>query len=197
MSGVGEILSGFDFREPNERFFGVYAAVVREVLDKENKGRVRVACAAISADYLSDWIQVIQADAGSGYGAYFIPEAGDQVIIAFLNGSPRSPIVLGSIYSAKHLPVMARSDKSVPRYFATPGGHMIVMEDKTGKRIEIVDATGSNSVLIDSDKNKITVKASADVEISAGANLKLSASGSITISASGSVDVSGKTINLN
>lgn len=176
-------------REPGERLYGVYPAVVREVNDPQNKGRIRVACSAIASDYVSDWIPVVQADAGSGYGAYFIPESEDQVIIAFLNGSPRSPIVLGSIYSASKPPLMARSDSSVPRYFATPAGHQIVMEDKTGKRIEIVDATGSNKVLIDTEANKITISASADIEIKAGGNLTLSASGTVT--------VSGATINLN
>jgi len=176
-------------QEPGERLYGVYPAVVRGVEDPENKGRIRVACAAISSSYLSDWISVIQADAGSGYGAYLIPELEDQVIIAFLNGSPRTPIVLGSIYSANKLPLMARSATSVPRYFATPAGHQIVMEDKTGKRIEIVDATGSNKVLIDTAANKITISASADIEISAGGNLTLSANGTVT--------VSGASINLN
>ncbi len=197
MSSMAGLMSELDFRESTERLFGVYAAVVRQADDPENKGRIRVACSAIASDYLSDWIQVVQADAGSDHGAYFIPEQDDQVIIAFLNGIPRTPIVLGSIYSATKMPVMARSATSVPRYFVTPGGHMIVMEDKTGRRIEIVDGTGSNSVLIDTEKNTIKIKASADVEIDAGANLKLSASGNVTISASGSVDVSGTTINLN
>ena len=189
MAIVNEARADLGFREPGDGLFGLYAAEVREVNDEEKKGRVRVACASIAPDYLSDWIPVIQIDAGPKHGAYFIPEVGDQVVIGFLNGATRSPVVVGSIYSAKQRPIMARSETSVPRCFVTPGGHMIVMEDKTGRRIEIVDGTGSNKVLIDTEKNKITISASGDIEIAAGGNLRLRANGT--------VDVSGATINLN
>ncbi len=189
MTEIGASVMERDHREPGDRLFGLYAAIVREVNDPQGKGRVRVACAAIAPDYLSDWIQVVQADAGPNYGAYFIPEEKDQVVIAFLNGSTRSPVVMGSLYSDKNQPVMARGADSVPRYFVTPGGHMIVMEDKKRRRIEIVDGTGSNSIVIDTEKNKITISASGDVEIAAGGDLKLSATGS--------VKVTGTTINLN
>ena len=36
-------------REPGERLYGVYPAVVREVNDPQNKGRIRVACSAIAS----------------------------------------------------------------------------------------------------------------------------------------------------
>ena len=132
-------------------------------------------------------------------------EQGDQVVIAFLKGQLSRPVVLGSIYSNVRQPPASRSDSEDPKMLRTKGGHYLLMEDKKGKRIELVDLTGKNSVVIDSEANSVTVIADADVTVEAGGSLTLNAQSDITInagsnvtiSASGQVSVSGSTINLN
>ena len=71
------------------------------------------------------------------------------------------------------------------------------MEDGTGRRIELVDLTGGNRVVIDSEANSVTLEATGDVTLKAGANLTIEAGGNLTIKASGQVAVSGATISLN
>jgi uncharacterized protein involved in type VI secretion and phage assembly len=189
--------SASQYGECSETFYGLYPGVAEKVKDPEGKGRITVKLQWISDSYETRYAPVAQSYAGDGYGAVWIPEKGDQVIVAFLRGALNSPIVLGSIYSGVRLPHATRSEDADPKVLRTKGGHMLLMEDQSGKRIELVDLTSENSVVLDSENNSITLRAKADVTIQAGGSLTISADGGITISAGSDVTITGTTINLN
>ncbi len=197
--------SSSDFGECVETFYGLYPGVAENVVDPEERGRVTVKLPWISDTYETRFASVAQVYAGDGYGTVWLPENGDQVIVAFLKGQLSRPVILGSIYSKVRPAPAARTNNEDPKIFRTKGGHYLVMEDKQGKRIELVDLTGKNSIKIDSEANSITVTAKADVTIDAGGSLTLNASSDIninagsnvSISASGQISVSGTTIDLN
>ncbi len=46
----------------------------------------------------SDWCRVAQAWAGGGYGAMCIPRVGQEVMVAYENGDPDRPVILGCVY---------------------------------------------------------------------------------------------------
>ena len=41
---------------------------------------------------------------GGARGAYFVPEVGDEVLVAFASGTPRQPYVVGGLWSGKDKP---------------------------------------------------------------------------------------------
>ena len=42
--------------------------------------------------------------ASNGAGAASYPEIGDEVVVAFMNGDPRFPVIIGRLYSKKNPP---------------------------------------------------------------------------------------------
>ena len=52
----------------------------------------------------SCWLRVSQIWAGRGWGAFFWPRIGHEVIVAFEEGDPDQPIVIGSVYNAENMP---------------------------------------------------------------------------------------------
>lgn len=54
----------------------------------------------------SCWVRVSQIWAGQGWGAFFWPRVGHEVIVGFEEGNPDRPIVLGSVYNGKNMPPM-------------------------------------------------------------------------------------------
>jgi type VI secretion system secreted protein VgrG len=48
----------------------------------------------------SCWIRVAQGWAGKGWGAFFLPRVGQEVLVSFLEGDPDRPIVSGCVYNA-------------------------------------------------------------------------------------------------
>ena len=49
-------------------------------------------------------LRVAQTWAGKGWGTYFWPRTGDEVLIDFLEGDPDQPIVVGSLYNGVNMP---------------------------------------------------------------------------------------------
>lgn len=50
------------------------------------------------------WVRVGSLHAGAESGMVVIPGIGQEVIVAFLEGDPDRPIIVGSVYNADHLP---------------------------------------------------------------------------------------------
>jgi type VI secretion system secreted protein VgrG len=54
--------------------------------------------------YSSCWVRVAQTWAGKSWGAFFWPRAGNEVVVAFEEGDPDQPIIVGSVYNAENMP---------------------------------------------------------------------------------------------
>jgi type VI secretion system secreted protein VgrG len=52
----------------------------------------------------SAWVRVAQRWCGPMWGTIFIPRAGHEVIIEFVNGDPDQPLIVGSLYNAQNMP---------------------------------------------------------------------------------------------
>jgi type VI secretion system secreted protein VgrG len=60
----------------------------------------------------SIWARVIQPWAGKGWGTQFIPRVGTEVAVAFVDGDPDRPIVIGGLYNGRDTPIYALADKT-------------------------------------------------------------------------------------
>jgi type VI secretion system secreted protein VgrG len=52
----------------------------------------------------SCWVRVAQVIAGKRWGASFWPRVGQEVIVAFQEGDPDQPIIIGSVYNSDQMP---------------------------------------------------------------------------------------------
>ena len=52
----------------------------------------------------SCWLRVAQAWAGKGWGAFFWPRIGHEVVVVFEEGDPDQPLIVGSVYNAENMP---------------------------------------------------------------------------------------------
>ena len=60
----------------------------------------------------SCWVRVGQVWAGARWGAFFWPRVGHEVIVAFEDGDPDQPLVVGSVYNGKNMPPLTMPDSS-------------------------------------------------------------------------------------
>lgn len=50
------------------------------------------------------WVRVAQGWAGSAWGMSFMPRAGQEVVVAFLDGDPDRPLIVGCVYNSANPP---------------------------------------------------------------------------------------------
>jgi hypothetical protein len=117
---------------------GVACGIVSNVNDPQGKGRVKVTLPWLSPRFESDWGSVVQFGAGKRSGAMFLPEVGDEVLVAFEFGDPRRPYVLGGIvnnnsaYQPGGPPVQAQGETAnvTWRGFVSPSGNTLAFHDE-------------------------------------------------------------------
>ncbi len=166
-----------------------HLAKVVSVQDPDNLARVKVKLLTLDGEGDAEiWARVAVPFAGPDSGALFIPDVDDEVVIAFLAGDSRFPIVIGSLWNGAQNPPEQFSGDKVDRWtitgragtriaivetsassakieFSTPNGVKGTLTDESGGSIKFED-TGGNSITIDSQG--IALQASAKVKVTAG-----------------------------
>lgn len=201
------------------RFDNVYPALVTNVSDDDALGRVKLKFPWLGDDFESNWARVMQIGAGPDRGLLWFPEVGDEVLVAFINGDPMYPVVIGGLWNGTDTPPFEGFDDPGDGGVDTRGlrtriGHEFVFQDKSGEEsISLKTANGELSILLDQANSKIVLECSGDVEIKsqggttfkadgdfaleASGQGKISAQGGLKIESGGQVEVSGAMIKLN
>lgn len=174
-------------------------AKVTDVDDPEKLGRVKVQFLwQHGTSETSPWIRVIQPHANDGFGAYVVPETGEEVMVDFEFNDPEQPFVVGSVYHGKAKPDPEwATPKNEMRAFRTKSGNEIIVIDKAGKesiqvrnkdgKNELVMTLGGEPTLTVKTDGKLTLEAKTivmkcqELDIDAKAGAKLKSSGTVEI----------------
>lgn len=190
---------------------GLFNGTVKQIYnDPESQYRILVDVPVFNQQGQGIWARLANFYATSGAGAFFMPEVGDEVVLGFLNDDPRSPVILGSMYSSsKQTPAKGLNpdetnaikafvsksnisirfdDENKVLTIATPAQNTIVFNDKD-KEISIQDENGSHITMSESgislkSPKSISIEADQMVTIAGGQGVALKASG-------GDVNISG------
>lgn len=137
---------------------GVYIGIVTDNKDPENLGRVRVKIPVLDNQNAMNWARVATLMAGKQRGSLFLPEVGDEVLIAFQMGDLREPIVIGSMWNKNAPPPNGKDERNNIRKITTRAGHEIIFDDTDGDG-KITLKTQSGHALVLSDKqDQITLQ---------------------------------------
>ena len=201
---------------PDKKVFGVTTATVMNNIDCSGEAKVQLLLPWLPG-YMP-WARMSTPMAGLGRGTYFMPQIGDEVLVAFNHGDVREPYVLGGTWnSIDRPPSLAPTDPVTSRKIRTPLGHELAFDE--AKQSVTLTSNTMTSVTLDPQQallstptasvkigmagdvtitatTKITLKAPV-IEISADTMLTVSSNGNATVSAAGLCAVTGKPITLN
>jgi uncharacterized protein involved in type VI secretion and phage assembly len=197
------------------RWFGVVVGVVTNNQDPDGMHRVKLKFPWLDGGQESNWARVASPMTGNKRGVYFLPEPDDEVLVAFEHGSLEHPYVIGSLWNGKDKAPENNGDgRNDNRSITSRSGHVIRLCDSDGdERVEVIDKTGNNRIVIRSSDNTISVEAQSDisiksatgkvkidavgVEITSSTDVKIQAQTSIDASATGQVNIKGSLVNVN
>lgn len=178
---------------------GAFVGTVISVQDPNNLNRVQVRI--FDVDGIADqdgavWARVAVPFAGSSRGAFFIPDVGDEVLVIYLGGDSRYPVVIGGLWNGqdKAPDQFGGSGDSVDRWTITgkQGTKIAIIEDSSGPTIQFttpgqlsgkmtdsdgsIEFTDANQTSIKIDSSGVTINApTAEVQVTAASSMSITA----------------------
>jgi uncharacterized protein involved in type VI secretion and phage assembly len=180
---------------PGGLFYGVYPAVVTDVVDPNNQGRVKVRLPWSpdpgNSSYEA-WARIATMMAGNNRGTWFIPDKNDEVLVAFEGGNPRRPYVIGALWNGQDAPpeqMDGAGDNNVKTILSRQGVR-ITLDDTDGAVKLRLETPGGQSIVLSDADNSIVA------EDSNGNTIKTGVQG-ITITASGTLEIDASMVTVN
>lgn len=190
---------------------GLQTGIVKQIYeDPDNQFRVQVTIPILADDANQVWARLATFYTGNGFGAYFMPEVGDEVILGFMNDDPRFPVILGSVYSSSipapetpeennYIKTLVTQSKLQLKFddenkvvtILTPGGNTLVISDED-KGITLTD---QNSNKIQMNDSGVTIESQSNLTLKAAQDISIQGM-SISMEGTQSVDVTGGTLSL-
>jgi uncharacterized protein involved in type VI secretion and phage assembly len=201
-----------------ERIEGIVLGIVTNNQDPERVGRVKIKFPWLTDSDESYWARVATVMAGKDRGTFFLPEVGDEVLVAFDHGDINHPYVIGTLWNGVDTPPETNADgknnirkiksrsgheiifddeeKKEKIEIRTKAGHTIVLDDSAGKeKIEIKDKKG-NKIAIDSAQNSINIESAMQLKIKANV-VEIEGTTSLTLKSNAALTIQGLPVKIN
>ena len=167
--------------------------------DPEGEQKIQVKVPVLQAATAGVWARLMQFHGSNGFGAFFVPEVGDEVVLGYFNDDPCHPVVLGSLYSSARKPACTLDAKNNIKSIVTRCQHKIEFNEED--KVITVTTPGGNEVVLDDknkcvllqDQNSNSVKLSdSGIEMKSPKDIKLTAQGGITLTATQAIQINSQ-----
>ncbi len=198
MDDQGRFSAELAEREPRGfggRWYGVMPAQVVDIDDPDGQNRVRVALPwcpdntdGTDGRYEA-WARMATLFAGADRGSVFQPEVDDEVLVAFQQGDPARPFVIGGLWNGVDAPPVATGRQNETKMLKSRNGVTVTLKDQSGHEALILETPGGQKITLKDGPGEVLV------EDSNGNSVKLEASG-VTVNASAKVTVSASQVSI-
>jgi len=194
---------------PKPRIQGVQTAFVvgdtpAGTVNTDEYGRVKVELRWDRRDLgkgnPTRWVRVAQAWAGPGYGFVTLPRVGDEVLVAYSEGDPDQPLVVGRVHDAVSATPLAlpEEQKTLSVWKSqsfgpdgpVDGYNFIFMDDAAGQELLAFRAQKDLSGLVLNDVN-LEVKGHVNSNVKGNVGGAIQGNQSLAVKGNVDVDVSG------
>ena len=166
------------------KFYGVSPALVIDNLDPNNLGRVKVRFRLMGVTS-EPWARMATLMAGENRGTWFIPDVGDEVLVAFEAGDVRRPYIIGSMWNATNLPPETMDSNNNKKLLRSRNGVRVILDDQSGQETFIVETPGGQRItlkdgpgaieIMDGNSNSVRLE-STGITVNTGAKVTINAS---------------------
>jgi uncharacterized protein involved in type VI secretion and phage assembly len=176
------------------RHFGVYPAIVTDIVDPDARGRVQVKLPWLGEQGAEDarlWATLCTPYADDDQGFFVLPEVQTQVVVAFEAGDLRRPYVIGSCWNGVEAMPEAAAASNDKRLLKTRSGSLLEFDDKQGAEKVTLSMDAGHKLVIDgAGGGKVTLTHSN------GASIVIDVSGAVVVTANSKVDLTASTLNV-
>jgi len=184
---------GFTTDGQARRYFGVHPAIVTDIVDPDNLGRIEVKFPSLGGDgdSVRAWATLLTPYADDNQGFLVLPAVDTQVVVAFEAGDLRRPYIVGSCWNGKESLPETPAEPNNKRLIKTRAGSLLEFDDTDGAAKVTVSMKSGHKLVLDDGASEIQLTHSN------GCQVKLDSSGNVTITATSGVTInapSGMTV---
>ncbi|MBL0701110.1 MAG: type VI secretion system tip protein VgrG [Desulfosarcina sp.] len=179
---------------------GLQVGIVKKLdEDPEAENKIQVAVPVMQAETEGVWARLASFYGSSSFGAFFVPEIGDEVVLGYFNNDPCHPVIIGSLYSSKNAPPYGLTADNYTKAIVTKNKLKIEFDDEN--KVITIESPGKNritisdedkSILLEDQNNNKVELGSGGISMESPKDIKLTAKGKISIDATGEAGITSK-----
>ena len=175
-----------------QRYFGVFPAIVTDIVDPDNLGRIQVKLPWLGADgdSVRAWAALLTPYADDDQGYEFLPSVDTQVVLAFEAGDLRRPYILGAAWNGVEALPESPAQPNNKRLIKSRAGSLLEFDDTEGAAKVTLSMKSGHKLVLDDSAQEVTLTHSN------GCTIKMNAGGQIQIQANSSVDITAPQLNV-
>jgi uncharacterized protein involved in type VI secretion and phage assembly len=174
-------------------YFGLYPAIVTDIVDPDNLGRIQVKLPWLGAQGEQDvraWATLLTPYADDDQGFEVLPAVETQVVVAFEAGNLRRPYILGSCWNGMEAlpePPEAANNK---RLIKTRSGSLLEFDDTEGASKVTLSMNSGHKLVLDDSAQEVSLTHSN------GCVIRFTIGGQIEIQANATVEIYASAVNV-
>lgn len=170
--------------------------------DPENRSRVQVKLLSftdVTGQDSTMWARVVCPFAGSDRGVFFLPDVDDEVLVAFVQGDPRHPLVIGGLWNGSAQPPAAieAGGRNRIKRIKSKNGIVVTLDDQDGQEMLKLETPGGQQLTLEDGPGSVKIEDSNGNSVTLeAAGITVQASAKVTVQAS-SVEVTAGMVTVN
>jgi uncharacterized protein involved in type VI secretion and phage assembly len=185
--------AGSAFPDPGGgRYFGLYPAIVTDIVDSDRLGRIEVRFPWLGSD--GDAVRakatLLSPYADDDQGFTVFPAAGTEVIVGFEAGDLRRPYIVGSAWNGQEMMPLTPTRPNNKRLLKSRAGSLLEFDDTSGAAKVTISMQSGHMVVLDDAAQQIVIQHAN------GSVITFDIAGRIAIQANATVDVTAAALNV-
>lgn len=176
-----------------QRHFGVYPAIVTDIVDPQGHGRIQIKLPWLGRTGDAEgrlWATLCTPYADDGQGFQVLPAVDTQVVVAFEAGDLRRPYIVGSCWNGREAPPEPAAQTNDKRLLKTRSGSLLEFDDTAGASKVTLSTTGGHRIVLHEGSNEVTLAHAG------GAQIVLDAGGAVRVTANSTAEITAATLNV-
>jgi uncharacterized protein involved in type VI secretion and phage assembly len=185
-------MSGGPRSDGPEGYYGLYPALVTDILDPLQIGRIQVQIPWLGGDGESvrSWATLLTPNADDDQGFEFLPAVGTQVVVGFEAGDLRRPYIVGSAWNGREALPEAPAAPNDKRLIRTRAGSLLEFDDSAGAAKVTLSMRSGHQLVMDEGAQEVKL-AHAN-----GCTITMDIAGNVKIQANVAVDITASVMNV-
>jgi uncharacterized protein involved in type VI secretion and phage assembly len=173
-------------------YFGLYPAIVTDIVDPDSLGRIQVKLPWLGSDGqdVRAWATLLTPYADNDQGFLVFPAVDTQVVVGFEAGCLRRPYIVGSAWNGVEAQPESPQQANNKRLIRTRAKSLLEFDDTDGAAKVTLSMQSGHKLVMDDSAQEITLTHSN------GCVITFNAGGQISITANSTVEITASALNV-